>query len=83
MRLINADELIEKAWDADNGFGWEKVVSVHHILNASTIDLVQCKDCIHAKEMTQYGCDECVYYCKKLKIVTSSNWFCAEGKREK
>lgn len=45
-------------------------------------ELVRCKDCIHAKEMTQYGCSECVRHCEKLKIVTSPDWFCAEGRRK-
>ena len=46
------------------------------------VEVVRCKDCIHAKEMTQYGCGECVRQCEKLKIVTSPNWFCAEGRRK-
>lgn len=45
------------------------------------VEVVRCKDCIHAKEMTQYGCGECVRHCEKLKIVTSPEWFCAEGRR--
>lgn len=52
---------------------------------APTIDaeeVVRCKDCIHAKEITQYGCSECVRHCEKLKIVTSPEWFCAEGRKK-
>ena len=45
-------------------------------------EFIRCKDCIHAKEITQYGCSECVRHCEKLKIVTSPDWFCAEGRRK-
>lgn len=38
MRLIDADALLDKSWDAENGFGWEKVVSIKDILDAPTID---------------------------------------------
>lgn len=46
------------------------------------VEVVRCKDCTHAKEMTQYGCGECVRHCEKLKIVTSPEWYCAEGRRK-
>ena len=49
---------------------------------ADMVPVVRCKDCIHAKEITQYGCSECVRHCEKLKIVTSPDWFCAEGRRK-
>lgn len=41
MRLIDGDVLLNKAWDAENGFGWEKVVSVNDIKAAPTIDPVK------------------------------------------
>ena len=50
--------------------------------SSDIVEVVRCKDCIHAKEMTQYGCSECVRHCEKLKIVTSPDWFCAEGRRK-
>lgn len=46
--LINVDILLNKAWDADNGFGWEKVVSIKDVMDAPTIDavpVVRCRDC--------------------------------------
>ena len=46
--LINVDILLNKAWDADNGFGWEKVVSIKDVMDATTIDavpVVRCEDC--------------------------------------
>lgn len=48
--------------------------------SSDIVEVVRCKDCIHAKEMTQYGCGECVRHCEKLKIVTTPDWFCAEGR---
>lgn len=46
------------------------------------VEVVRCRNCVHATEMTQYGCGECVRHCEKLKILTSPDWFCAEGKRD-
>lgn len=48
MRLIDADVLIEKAWDADTRVGYVQVVDVDDILEAPTIDaveVVRCRDC--------------------------------------
>lgn len=59
--------------------------AIEYIIAAPAIEaveVVRCKDCKHAKEMTQYGCGECVRHCEKLKIVTSPEWFCAEGRKK-
>lgn len=56
MRLIDADVLInkawdvlmDKAWDTKNGFVWEKIVSIKDVADAPTIDavpVVRCRDC--------------------------------------
>lgn len=44
-KLVDADALIDKAWYAENGFGWEKVVSVNDINIAPTIDPVKWTPC--------------------------------------
>lgn len=41
MRLIDADVLLEKAWDADTRVGYVQVVDVGDILEAPTIDSVK------------------------------------------
>ena len=51
MRLIDADALLAKEWDAENGLGWEKVISARSVLNAPTIsasvEVVRRKDCVY------------------------------------
>lgn len=50
MRLIDADALIEKRWDADTRVGYVQVVDVQTILDAPTIDavpVVRCVECKH------------------------------------
>lgn len=81
-RLIGADELLDKAWDAENGLGWEKVVSIKDVMDAPTIDaveVVRCKDCRY-----RYVDGENVRYnvCElNHNKVQSDEWFCADGER--
>lgn len=43
IRLVNADALLEKAWDADTRIGYVQVVDVGDILDAPTIEMEQKK----------------------------------------
>lgn len=43
IRLVNADALLEKAWDADTRIGYVQVVDVGDILDAPTIEMEQRK----------------------------------------
>lgn len=69
--LINVDILLNKAWDADNGFGWEKVVSIKDVMDAPTIDavpVVRCKDC--------YWHNQC-----RFEQELGLEGFCSKGER--
>lgn len=76
MRLIDADALKEKAWDADTRCGYVQVVDVGDIDNAPTIEpeIVRCKDCkywiAHDKR--------CVY----LNHGFAPNMWCCHGERK-
>lgn len=51
MRLIDADALLEKAWDANTRIGYVQVVDVGDVIDAPTISpdeacgLVHCAEC--------------------------------------
>ena len=48
MRLIDADALLEKAWDADTRVGYVQVVDVGDIEEAPTIGwTITCQNCLH------------------------------------
>lgn len=44
------------------------------------VEVVRCRDCIHGEKAI--GVAEGVIDCKRLKMVTRADWFCAEGKRD-
>ena len=79
--LINVDILLNKAWDADNGFGWEKVVSIKDVMDAPTIDavpVVRCKDCKWYKtmycKMDRWTDLVTVYVAKKDDYCSYGEW---------
>lgn len=82
MGLINADMLLDKAWDAENGFGWEKVVSVNDIKAAPTVDaveVVRCNQCKHYGGVHDVpGCAPCAFW-----GIGGVMWddFCKRGER--
>ena len=48
MRLIDADKLLDTAWDADTRCGYVKVVDVGAVQDAPTVDavpVVRCREC--------------------------------------
>ena len=66
VRLIDANALLNKAWDAENGFGWEKVISLNDVVNAPTIDPVKHGRWIYDGKRFESGndwwhCSECGY----------------------
>ena len=80
-RPIDADILLNKAWDADNGFGWEKVVSIKDVMDAPTIDavpVVRCRycECWYPEENDVWG------HCRRHDFWSSETWFCADGERK-
>ena len=82
MRLIDADALIDDV-DGDLLDGIAEGRAIEKIMNAAIIDaveVVRCRDCIHGEKAI--GVAEGVIDCKRLKMVTRADWFCAEGKRD-
>lgn len=60
-------------------------VAIEYIIAAPTIDAVEvvhCQNCGNSTDMRNCGFDGDMRFCHKLKIVTSPEWFCAEGKRD-
>lgn len=89
MRLIDADMLIDKSWDAENGFGWEKVISIKDVMDAPTIDtisidtisVIRCKDCRWGREIC--GNIECFVDCNLPPEYHGYEWFCPNGERKR
>lgn len=81
MRLIDADALLDKAWDADTRIGYVQVVDVGDILEAPTIDLVRCRDCKHRYDdgyCEVWG--DSFYYWEEFDEVPE-DMFCGHGER--
>lgn len=81
MRLIDAYALINDV-DGDLTDGIAEGRAIEKIMNAPVIEaveVVRCKDCIHGEKAI--GVAEGVIECKRLKMVTRADWFCAEGVR--
>lgn len=78
MRLIDADELIEKSWDVDCRIGYVQVVDVGDILESPTIDaveVVRCKDCRKNPKIAWVGCP------MAGKSMVFDGGFCHMGER--
>lgn len=78
MRLIDADALVEKSWDADTRVGYVQVVDVGSIEEAPTLDVVpvvRCNECKHYETDTGF----CHYW------ETGLHWgdFCSKGVKAK
>lgn len=43
------------------------------------VEVVRCKDCTYGEDAK--GVAEGVVECKRLKMVTKDDWYCAEGRR--
>ncbi len=81
VRLVDANTLLEKAWDADTRIGFVQVVDVGDILDAPTIDaaqVIRCKNCKHSDESPLPYED---LWCNVHEIYCTSAWFCADGER--
>ena len=79
MRLIDADMLLEKAWDAETRIGYVQVVDVGDIEETPEIDavpVVRCSQC-------QYGQfdDLGVMHCHKYHCHKKENDFCSYGEK--
>ena len=49
------------------------------IPTVDAVEVVRCKDCIYGEDAK--GVAKGVVECKRLKMVTKGDWFCAEGRR--
>lgn len=90
MRLIDADVLInkawdvlmDKAWDTKNGFVWEKIVSIKDVADAPTIDavpVVRCEYCEYSHEEDEFE-RWCYGFGSPARLVRKDD-FCSHGKR--
>lgn len=62
MRLVDANALLEKAWDANTRIGYVQVVDVGDIIDAPTIDPVKHGKWIKQNPMVDTEeCSECGY----------------------
>lgn len=88
MKLIDAEKLLEKAWDADTRIGYVQVVDVGDILEAPGIELVRCRDCkwYEIYQLKKDGTDDRRYkpsYCTLLRHSFKPDWYCADGERRR
>ena len=95
MRLIDADKLLEKAWDIDCRIGYVQVVDVGDIEKAPTVDaeqVVRCKDCDLWNEWDRAGHESlnnlrcsCANFSGEdgYTVYTGPNDFCSYGERRK
>lgn len=91
MRLIDADELISDMYEDSflqksnvfewrNGNVWIKYgLLKEYIEKQEEKEIVCCKNCVHSEETK--GVAENVLNCKRLKMVVTPEWFCAEGRK--
>ena len=87
MRLIDADALNDKLCETTifikDGVAFQRMIN-----DAPTIDAVQvvrCKDCIHAQNMNKLWSDgRQIVFCWKhgIERLTTSDWYCRDGERE-
>lgn len=82
IRAIDANALLDKAWYAENGFGWEKVVSLNDIMTAPTINAVEVIYCKYCKYGEESRLPNTEIWCRKREIFTTVNYFCADGKKK-
>lgn len=87
-RYIDADALIAK-WEEDikhipnASFRAMMQGAINEVSNAPTADVVEvvrCRDCIHAKQHG-YAPAECQWYCTASLQYHSDRFFCACGER--
>lgn len=87
MRLIDADALLEEAWDVDCRCGYVQVVDVGSIEEAPTIEakpVVHCKDCKYnvanrqqdPLDITDYTDIVCDYF---MTDGMEADDFCSQG----
>ena len=84
MRLIDADKILKKVHYANTLAGYMEIVFVEEIENAPTIDaveVVRCKDCIHAVDEETNNIYTCKHYPFGLGGYQYGEDFCSEGKR--
>ena len=88
MRLIDADALLGKSWDADTRCGYVQVVDVGEIENAPTIEvepIVCCEDCKwlwkHIEADT-HKVNLTMYKCTKGHNPNTENFYCGDGERK-
>lgn len=82
MRLIDADAI-----KLEKGF-FESIDTVPKFFEwlgkqptIDAVEVVHCQNCGNSTDMRNCGFDGDMRFCHKLKIVTSPEWFCAEGRR--
>ena len=81
MRLINASELIERAW-RERLDSRELIVQM---IESAPTEVVTCKDCRYAVPLTgnqeQQICQHDIPY-PFMGPIVDNDWFCADGKRK-
>lgn len=79
MRLVDADALLEKAWDDHEC----EVINADDVRDAPTIDakpVTRCRDCKHCGVGNIFR-GEIYPACRKHDIMVSDNFFCADGEK--
>lgn len=84
-RMIDIDDVERILWDHHfhDGDGLQALCDVAEILEAvrghpGAVDIVRCKECKRWDEKENFK-GKC--YCKAWQCHTSSEWYCALGKR--
>ena len=78
-RYIDADALIQLGLK-DGAYEYVSVQEIAEMPTADVVEVVRCKDCIHAKQHS-YAPAECQWYCTASLQYHSDRFFCACGER--
>lgn len=81
MRLIDAEELEEKAAQFPNTSIWVPIEAVWDAPTIDAVPVVRCKDCKHG-EVDDPKCFPDLYYCHEGCGWNKAHFYCADGERK-
>ncbi len=82
-RLIDADPLLDKAWDVDTKTDYVRVVEVGDILHAPTVDAVPVVRCENCKHYTKSFKIHCLGKCSMHNRASQYHDYCSWAERRK
>ena len=70
--------------DDDFNAGWNACLNkVNSIPAADVVEVVRCKDCIHASMTSDGTCKYCAVWSQDEAVYLDGDYYCADGEKEK